>query len=112
MFVKVPCQVHPVGEDGGLGFGDRHPHRGTYTSLRGRQSECATLDGLLDAARGGRSAVVVLRGEPGIGKTALLRTDPNSLLFSPKRPAYFILITSRSPQLPERVDVEYLPPHI
>ncbi len=43
------------------------------TSLCGRRSECAALDGLLDRVRGGRSAVLVLRGEAGIGKTALLR---------------------------------------
>ena len=30
------------------------------------------LDGVLDQARGGSSAVLVVRGEPGIGKTALL----------------------------------------
>ena len=30
------------------------------------------LDGVLDQARGGGSAVLVVRGEPGIGKTALL----------------------------------------
>jgi DNA-binding CsgD family transcriptional regulator len=41
--------------------------------LRGRGSECAAVDGLLDGVRGGRSAVLVMRGEPGIGKTALLR---------------------------------------
>ncbi len=41
--------------------------------LYGRQTECASLDGLLDRVRGGRSAVLVLRGEAGIGKTALLR---------------------------------------
>ena len=46
---------------------------GTTTSLRGRQRECAILDALLDEVRGGRSAVLVLRGESGIGKTALLR---------------------------------------
>ena len=34
--------------------------------------ECATLDRLLDAARSGESGVLVVRGEPGIGKTALL----------------------------------------
>jgi AAA ATPase domain len=41
--------------------------------LRGRSSECAQLDRLLSAARSGQSAVLVVRGEAGIGKTALLQ---------------------------------------
>src|SRR5262245_22245315 len=41
--------------------------------LRGRSSECARLDRVLADARVGQSAVLVLRGEAGIGKTALLR---------------------------------------
>ena len=41
--------------------------------LRGRRTECELLDSLVDGVRGGRSGVLVLRGEPGIGKTALLR---------------------------------------
>jgi predicted ATPase len=38
-----------------------------------RADERAALDGLLSHARDGESRVVVVRGEPGIGKTALLR---------------------------------------
>ncbi|WP_203719186.1 AAA family ATPase, partial [Asanoa siamensis] len=41
--------------------------------LFGRDFECAALDRLLAEARSGRSAALVLRGEPGVGKTALLR---------------------------------------
>jgi AAA ATPase domain/Bacterial regulatory proteins, luxR family len=40
--------------------------------LRGRRAELAVLDGLVDAVRAGESRVLVLRGEPGMGKTALL----------------------------------------
>ncbi|MCW3014445.1 MAG: helix-turn-helix transcriptional regulator [Solirubrobacterales bacterium] len=40
--------------------------------LRDRRDVCAALDGLLGGARAGRSGVLVLRGEAGIGKTALL----------------------------------------
>ncbi|GLZ49743.1 transcriptional regulator [Actinomycetospora sp. NBRC 106375] len=40
--------------------------------LLGRSEETLTVDGLLGAARDGVSGVLVLRGEPGIGKTAIL----------------------------------------
>src|SRR3954471_15541824 len=40
--------------------------------LLGRASEREALDRLLDNVRGGQSAVLVLRGEAGVGKTALL----------------------------------------
>ncbi|MFI5891076.1 AAA family ATPase [Actinoplanes sp. NPDC051513] len=37
-----------------------------------RQQECAVLDRLLDEARAGRGGVLVVHGDAGIGKTALL----------------------------------------
>jgi DNA-binding CsgD family transcriptional regulator len=40
--------------------------------LFGRQRERAVLDRLLDTARNGHSAVLVVHGDPGAGKTALL----------------------------------------
>src|SRR4051812_40297642 len=40
--------------------------------LRGRREECAVLDGLLEGARAWRSGTLLVRGEPGVGKTALL----------------------------------------
>jgi DNA-binding CsgD family transcriptional regulator len=40
--------------------------------LYGRDAERATITGLLDGVRAGTSEVLVLRGEPGIGKSALL----------------------------------------
>jgi DNA-binding CsgD family transcriptional regulator/tetratricopeptide (TPR) repeat protein len=41
--------------------------------LVGRASERDALDRLLDNVRAGQSAVLVIRGEPGIGKTSLLQ---------------------------------------
>src|SRR4051812_37515665 len=41
-------------------------------ALRGRSRECQQLDDALERVRGGESVVLVLRGEAGIGKTALL----------------------------------------
>src|SRR4051794_20303208 len=46
--------------------------RGPGGRLRGRSSECALLDDLVSAIRRGESRSLVLRGEAGIGKTALL----------------------------------------
>jgi hypothetical protein len=40
--------------------------------LRGRSEECRVLDLLLDGARAGESSVLVIGGEAGVGKTALL----------------------------------------
>ena len=41
-------------------------------TLVGRDNELAALEGLLGAAREGRSGALLVRGEAGIGKTALL----------------------------------------
>ena len=46
--------------------------RGAPAMIRGRRQQRSTLDGLLADLRAGRSRVLVVRGEPGIGKTALL----------------------------------------
>jgi predicted ATPase len=40
--------------------------------LYGRRGECEALDRLLAQVRAGPSGVLVLRGEAGVGKTALL----------------------------------------
>ncbi|MBN3511063.1 regulatory protein, luxR family [Mycobacterium sp. 88mf] len=45
---------------------------GAVPSLRGRVSECAALRDLVSRSRSGGSAVLVVRGEAGVGKTALL----------------------------------------
>jgi Cdc6-like AAA superfamily ATPase len=42
------------------------------TGLTDRLSERAALDWLLEAVRGGESRTLVVRGEPGVGKTVLL----------------------------------------
>ena len=47
-------------------------HRDASRGLLGRRSECESLDRLLQGVRAGQSRVLVLRGEAGIGKTALL----------------------------------------
>src|SRR3954466_15129102 len=40
--------------------------------LLGRRSETATLEQLLEAVRTGESRALAIRGDPGVGKTALL----------------------------------------
>jgi len=40
--------------------------------LLGRHAECRVLDQLLERVRRSRSQVLVLRGEAGVGKTALV----------------------------------------
>jgi hypothetical protein len=45
---------------------------GRAAGLIGRRHECGALDGLVDAVRAGESRALVVAGEPGVGKTALL----------------------------------------
>lgn len=47
-------------------------NRGRRQLLRGRDRECETLRRLISDARAGSSQVVVLRGEAGVGKSAIL----------------------------------------
>ena len=47
--------------------------RGRATGLMDRRAECSALDGLVDAVRAGESRALVVRGDPGVGKTALLK---------------------------------------
>ena len=47
-------------------------HRQMPARLPGREQECAVIDRLLAGARAGAGAALVVRGEPGIGKSALL----------------------------------------
>jgi ATP-dependent Clp protease ATP-binding subunit ClpA len=62
----LPCAIALDGEPGS--------RIGAWVSLLGRAEECAVLDGLIDDVRRGRSRSLVLRGEAGIGKTALLES--------------------------------------
>src|SRR4051794_12045297 len=48
------------------------PPEDAVRMLRGRAREREMLDELLEAVRGGAGRALVVRGEPGIGKTALL----------------------------------------
>src|SRR2546421_627243 len=48
------------------------PLRGSAAELTGRRSERDLLDRLIEAVRAGESRALVVRGEPGVGKTALL----------------------------------------
>jgi ABC-type transport system involved in cytochrome c biogenesis ATPase subunit len=46
--------------------------RGRASGLTDRRAECGVLDRLINAVRAGGSRVLVVRGEPGVGKSALL----------------------------------------
>src|SRR6202789_3157548 len=48
------------------------PERASRHPLLGRRSECETLDRLVAGAKEGNGQILVVRGEAGVGKTALL----------------------------------------
>ena len=50
----------------------RRPGERTAPRLRGRRAESAALDRVVEAVLSGRSSVLVVRGEPGVGKSVLL----------------------------------------
>src|SRR5712691_3529059 len=52
--------------------GESPPRGGRWVTLWGRRQQCRVLDELIAEVRAGRSRVLVVRGEAGIGKTALL----------------------------------------
>ena len=53
-------------------MGEDSRRRGRVGGLMGRRGECAVLDRLIGVVRAGGSRVLVVRGEPGVGKSALL----------------------------------------
>lgn len=46
--------------------------KGSPTGLVGREREVEFLTRIVDKARRGESSIVVVRGDPGVGKTALV----------------------------------------
>ncbi|MCE6993361.1 AAA family ATPase [Saccharothrix sp. S26] len=60
--------------------------------LHGRSAELAVVDDLLSAARAGRSGVLVVRGEAGIGKSALLDLAATRATSPPPGPSGFLVL--------------------
>ena len=67
-----------VGQGWPLAKVDELPTRRGVEKLLGRRRERNLVDHLLEQVRGRRSGVLVLHGEPGIGKTALLQYAADS----------------------------------
>ena len=51
-----------------------HVRSGSVPVLLGRQRECQALDSLMEDLRSGRGWALVVRGEAGVGKSALLES--------------------------------------
>src|SRR5262245_3574439 len=69
-FTKLDALASSAGATQQVASGRAAPER--LPGLVGRGREAARVDALLDGARGGESSSLVVRGEPGIGKSALL----------------------------------------
>jgi predicted ATPase len=65
---RAPIWTRP---NAGQVAADSRP-RGRRAKLLGRSAECGVLSRLIGAVRAGQSQVLVVRGEPGLGKSALL----------------------------------------
>ena len=76
--VRCPCVVRLAGAPspwtlGSSGLmGEDSRRRGGASGLTDRRGERVVLDHLVSAVRAGGSRVLVVRGEPGVGKSALL----------------------------------------
>jgi len=67
----VPSQATGTRHSAGLMTADpRRPSRAT--GLTDRRAECAALGRLIEAVRAGESRALLMRGDPGVGKTVLL----------------------------------------
>ncbi|GAA3342945.1 LuxR family transcriptional regulator [Amorphoplanes nipponensis] len=62
--------------------------------LHGRDEERARLDALVVAARAGRAGALVVLGDPGVGKSALLDDLVAGLRSAPEQPAVLVLRTA------------------
>src|ERR1700693_6094655 len=58
------CSAGPMTAHPGIG--------GPAAGLTGRRSECRVLDRFVAGVRAGEGRALVVRGEPGVGKTVLL----------------------------------------
>src|ERR1700754_3838689 len=70
--LRVGMTVCPVRDNCGDDYLLRDGRERKLADLLGRRSEREAVENLLFLARAGRSGTLVVRGEAGIGKTALL----------------------------------------